>query len=100
MKELVNIICISNQLSGSCIVQVFAERCFQRDNNLRRAGGGPIIKQHWKKIAEIPQECDFFTWSIVLANKLYDIEKILMSFYAICYKKLSCFIEKFCKQTC
>ena len=23
-----------------------------------------IIKQHWKKMVEIPQECDFFTWNI------------------------------------
>ena len=23
-----------------------------------------IIKQHWKKMAEIPQECDFLTWTI------------------------------------
>ena len=23
-----------------------------------------IIKQHWKKMAEIPQEHDFLTWSI------------------------------------
>ena len=23
-----------------------------------------LIKQHWKKMAEIPQECDFLTWSI------------------------------------
>ena len=23
-----------------------------------------IIKQHWKKMAEIPQECNFLTWSI------------------------------------
>ena len=23
-----------------------------------------IMKQHWKKIAEIPQESDFITWSI------------------------------------
>ena len=23
-----------------------------------------IIKQQWKKMAEIPQECDFLTWSI------------------------------------
>ena len=61
MKEPVNIICISNQLSGSCIVHVFAERCFQRDNNLRRAGGGPIIKQHWKKIAEF---CHFMPFVI------------------------------------
>ena len=22
-----------------------------------------IIKQHWKKMAEIPQECNFITWS-------------------------------------
>ena len=21
------------------------------------------MKQHWKKMAEIPQECDFITWS-------------------------------------
>ena len=23
-----------------------------------------IIKEHWKKMVEIPQECDFFTWNI------------------------------------
>ena len=23
-----------------------------------------IIKQHWKKMAEVPQERDFLTWSI------------------------------------
>ena len=64
-----------------------------------------IIKQHWKKMAEIPQAHDFLTWSIQnfvrkvkqlvrkyyitwlsdLNNKLYDTEKFLISFYAICY---------------
>ena len=64
-----------------------------------------IIKQHWKKMAEIPQECNFFTWSIQnfvrkvkqfvrkyyitrsidLANKLYNARKFLISFYPICY---------------
>ena len=24
----------------------------------------PIIKQHWKKMVEIPQECDFITWRV------------------------------------
>ena len=23
-----------------------------------------LMKQHWKKVAEIPQNCDFLTWSI------------------------------------
>ena len=79
-----------------------------------------IIKQHWKKMAEIPQECNFFTWSIQnfvrkvkqfvrkyyitrsidLANKLYNARKFLISFYPICYWKMSCFIKKFCKQIC
>ena len=56
-------------------------------------------------MAEIPQEYHFLTWSIQnferkvkqfvrkyyitwlidLANNLYDIEKFLISFYAICY---------------
>ena len=56
-------------------------------------------------MAEIPQEFDFLTWTILnfvrklkqvvkkiyttwlidLANKLYDLEKFLISFYAICY---------------
>ena len=60
-------------------------------------------------MAEIQQEHDFFTWSIQnfvrkmkkkqtkkqtvleniillhLANKLYDTDKFLISFYAICY---------------
>ena len=64
-----------------------------------------IIKQHWKKMAEIPQECNFFTWSIQnfvrkvkqfvrkyyitrsidLTNKLYNARKFLISFYPICY---------------
>ena len=63
-----------------------------------------LIKQHWKKMAEIPHKRDFHTWSIQnfiikvrrsvrkyyitwlidLAVKLYDIEKFLISFYAIC----------------
>ena len=64
-----------------------------------------LIKQHWKEIVEIPQKCDFLTWSIQnfvrkvkqfarrcditwlmdLASKLYDLKKLLISFYAICY---------------
>ena len=64
----------------------------------------PSIKQHWKKIAEIPEKHDFLTWSIQnfvrkvkqfvrkyyiiglidLANKLYDIEKFLISFSTMC----------------
>ena len=36
---------------------------------------------------------------IDLANKLYHIEKFLISFYVICYEKVPCFIEKICKQT-
>ena len=59
-----------------------------------------IIKQHWRKIAETPQKRDFLTWSIQnavrivkqfvrnyyitwlvdWANKLYDVEKFLISF--------------------
>ena len=23
-----------------------------------------LTKQHWKRMAEIPQKCDFLTWSI------------------------------------
>ena len=34
---------------------------------------------------------------IDLAEKLYHIEKFVISFYAICYEKLSCLIKKFCK---
>ena len=60
-----------------------------------------IIKEHWKKVAKIPQKHDFLTysiqnfarklkqfvrkyitWLIDLANKLY---KFLISFYAMCY---------------
>ena len=79
-----------------------------------------IIKQHWKKMAEIPQEHDFLTWSIqnfvrktqtfLLENIIllywltwltnYDMKKFLVSFYAMCYLKMSCFIKKFSKQTC
>ena len=64
-----------------------------------------LIKQHWKEMAEIPQKRDFLTWSIQnfvqkvkqfarrcdiiwlmdLANKLYDVKKLLLSFDAICY---------------
>ena len=55
-----------------------------------------LIKQHWNMMAEIPQKCDVFTWSIqnfirkvkqfvkkyisrliYLANKLYEVEKFL-----------------------
>ena len=66
------------------------------------------MKQHWKKMVEIPQEHYFLTWNIQnfvrqvkqfvrkyyitwlidLANKLYD--------YDLYYLKLSCFIKKFC----
>ena len=71
-----------------------------------------------EKMAEIPQECNIFTWSIQnfvrkvkqfvrkyitslidLVNKLYDIEKFLISFYVMCYIKFSYFIKKFCRQT-
>ena len=34
MQEPVNMIYIVNKMSGSCMVQVFGEKCFQRDNNL------------------------------------------------------------------
>ena len=64
-----------------------------------------IKKQHWKKMEEIPLERDFLTWSfqnfvrkvkqlvrkyyitwlIGLPNKLYDVEKFLISFHAIYY---------------
>ena len=63
-----------------------------------------LLKQHWKKMAEIPQKRDFLTWSIQnfvrkvkqfvrkyitwlidLANKIYDVEKLLISFYTIYY---------------
>ena len=27
-------------------------------------GEHETVKHHWKKMAEIPQECDFHTWSI------------------------------------
>ena len=56
-------------------------------------------------MAEIPQEFDFLTWTILnfvrrlkrfvkkiyttwlidLANKLYDLGKVLIPFYVICY---------------
>ena len=55
-------------------------------------------------MAEIPQKRDFLTWSIQnfvrkvklmdLTNKLFDEKKLLISFYAICYQKLSRFIKK------
>ena len=65
-----------------------------------------LIKEHWKKMAEIPQKQDFLMWSIqnlirkvkqfvrkyitwliYLANKLYDIEKFVdfMLMLAMCY---------------
>ena len=64
-----------------------------------------LIKQHWKKMTDIPQKRDFCTWSIHsfvgkvkqyvrkyyitylidLANKLYDVEKFFISFYSMCY---------------
>ena len=63
-----------------------------------------LLKQHWKKMAEIPQKRDFLTWSIQnfvrkvkqfvrkyitwlidLANKIYDVEKLLISFYTMYY---------------
>ena len=63
-----------------------------------------LIKQHWKKMTEIPQKYDFLNWSIQnfarkvkqfvrkfitwlidLANKIYEVEKILISFYTMCY---------------
>ena len=39
-------------------------------------------------------------WLFDLTNKLHDAEKFLISFYVMCYQKLSCFIKHFCKQTC
>ena len=63
-----------------------------------------LLKQHWKKMAEILQKRDFLTWSIQnfvrkvkqfvrkyitwlidLANKIYDVEKLLISFYTMYY---------------
>ena len=71
-------------------------------------------KNNTKKMPKIPQKHYFLTWSIEnwkrkvkqflrkyiiwlidLANKLYEVERILISFYA-----MSFFIKKFCKQTC
>ena len=63
-----------------------------------------LIKQHWKKMTEIPQKYDFLNWSIQnfvrkvkqfvrkfitwlidLANKIYEVEKFLISFYTMRY---------------
>ena len=63
-----------------------------------------LLKQHWKKMAEILQKRDFLTWSIQnfvrkvkqfvrkyitwlidLANKIYDVDKLLISFYTMYY---------------
>ena len=64
-----------------------------------------LIKEHWIKVADIPQKRNFLTWSIQnfvrkkkqfvrkyyiiwlfdLSNKSYDVEKVLISFYVICY---------------
>ena len=38
-----------------------------------------VIKQHWKKIAEIPQECDFFTWSI--QNVVRKVKQFARKYY-------------------
>ena len=70
-------------------------------------------------MVEIPQEHDFLTWSIQnlvrkvkqfvrkyfltrlieLANKFYNKEEFIISFYTMCYQGLSCFIKKFCRQS-
>ena len=64
-----------------------------------------LIKQHWKKMAKFHKKHNFLTWSIHnyvrkvkqfvrkcyitwlidLANRLYDIEKFLISFYVMSY---------------
>ena len=63
-----------------------------------------LIKQHWKKMTEIPQKYDFLNWSIQnfvrkvkqfvrkfitwlinFANKIYEVEKFLISFYTMLY---------------
>ena len=36
---------------------------------ISRAACVPIIKQHWEKMAEIPQEHDFLTWVIKTCKK-------------------------------
>ena len=38
-----------------------------------------IIKQHWKKIAEIPQESDFITWSI--KNFVRKVKQFVKKYY-------------------
>ena len=72
------------------------------------------LKNNTKKMTKIPQKYYFLTWSIEnviwkvkqfirkyiiwltdLANKLYEAERILISFYAMFF-----FIKKFGKQTC
>ena len=62
-----------------------------------------LIKEKWEKMAEIPEKCNFLTWSIEnfvrkvksfvrkyyitwlidLANKLHDVKKLLIPFYAL-----------------
>ena len=38
-----------------------------------------LIKQHWKKMAEIPQECDFLTWSI--QNFVRKVKQFFRKYY-------------------
>ena len=57
-----------------------------------------IQKCSWA-ISQIAVPNMWFLVLIDLANRLCDIEKFLISFYAICYYKLSCFIKTFFKQT-
>ena len=38
-----------------------------------------IIKQHWKKMGEIPQECDFLTWSI--QNIVKKVKQFVRKYY-------------------
>ena len=41
----------------------------------------PSIKQHWKKIAEIPEKHDFLTWSI--QNFVRKVKQFVRKYYII-----------------
>ena len=44
--------------------KLFIEKNLEKSETVSYVIGVSIIKQHWKKMVEIPQEREFLTWSI------------------------------------
>ena len=75
-------------------VSIARKRWQKFDKNMIFSPGAfKILSEKWNSLLEN------ITWLTDFANKLHEVKKFLISFYTICYSKLSCFIKKFCKIT-